>query len=183
MPVAFLDRDGVINAFPGPGAYVTRWEEFRFLPRSKEAIALLTRGGYEVHVISNQGCVSRGLITWEGLQGLTRLMLEDIEAAGGRIAGVRYCPHRTEDVCECKKPSDRMLWDALGPQRRGEMSSAVFIGDSREDLLAARSAGCSAWLALSGRTGRADIEALGVVPDRICADLWEAAGWLVQRGS
>lgn len=183
MRVVFLDRDGVINEFPGFGAYVTKWSEFRFLPGALDAIALMTRAGYELHVISNQGCVSRGLISWEGLQDMTALMLQRVAGSGGSIAGVHYCPHRTEDACDCKKPSPQLLWRALGPARRDLMSSAVFVGDSREDIQAARSAGCGSVLVLSGRTRREDIEGLGVTPDRVEPDLLEVARWLTRAAS
>lgn len=183
MRVAFLDRDGVINAFPGYGAYVTRWEDFRFLPGSLEAIALLTRAGYELHVISNQGCVSRGMISWDGLQEMTARMLAEIGKVGGRIAGVHYCPHQTEDACSCKKPQPELLWRALGPERRHLMPSTVFVGDSREDIQAARNAGCASVLVLSGRTRREDVDALGISPDRIEPDLMEVARWLTRAAS
>lgn len=183
MRVVFLDRDGVINEFPGFGAYVTKWSEFRFLPGALEAIGLLTRAGYELHIISNQGCVSRGLISWEGLQEMTGLMLRRVVESGGAIAGVHYCPHRTEDACTCKKPHPELLWRALGPARKDLMPSALFVGDSREDIQAARSAGCASVLVLSGRTRREDVGSLGIVPDRIEPDLLEVARWLTRAVS
>ena len=102
--IIFLDRDGVINKFPGMGHYVTSLKSFRFLPNVKKAIALLTKNNYEIYVISNQGCVSRGLITVEGLDKITARMLRSVQAAGGAIKKVFYCIHQTSDRCECKKP-------------------------------------------------------------------------------
>lgn len=183
MRVAFLDRDGVINAFPGFGAYVTRWEDFNFLPGAIEAIGLLTQAGYEIHVISNQGCVSRGLLSWAQLQEMTARMLDRVSASGGRIWGVHYCPHQTSDACACKKPQPQLLWRALGPERKSLMATAVFIGDSREDIQAARSAGCASVLVLSGRTRSEDIDALDPRPDHVKSDLLEAARWLIKSAS
>ena len=60
---AFLDRDGVINRKAPDGHYITRWEDFEFLPRVAEAIRLLERGGFSVIVVSNQRCVAKGLLT------------------------------------------------------------------------------------------------------------------------
>ena len=34
MKVVFLDRDGVINEYPGDGSYVDNWREFKFIPGS-----------------------------------------------------------------------------------------------------------------------------------------------------
>jgi len=40
MPkAAFLDRDGVINRKAPEGQYVTRWEDFEFLPRFSDGPA------------------------------------------------------------------------------------------------------------------------------------------------
>ena len=76
MKIIFLDRDGVINRFPGMGSYVTRWKDLRLIPKATRAIKLLSGAGYEIHVISNQGCVARKLITLKGLDRLTSRMLE-----------------------------------------------------------------------------------------------------------
>ena len=48
----FLDRDGVINR--DSADYVKSLAEFSLVPGSLEAIAKLTRAGYEVFVITNQ---------------------------------------------------------------------------------------------------------------------------------
>ena len=45
MKTVFLDRDGVINKYPGDRLYVTSLRKFSFLPRAKKAIALLSKTG------------------------------------------------------------------------------------------------------------------------------------------
>ena len=75
--IIFLDRDGVINRFPGMGNYVTRQSEFHFIPGSLEAVSLLTQAGFEVNVVSNQGCVSRGLLSVAKLGRITKKMNEE----------------------------------------------------------------------------------------------------------
>ncbi len=87
----FLDRDGVLVRFPGKGRYVTRDAQLKLIPRSAEAVALLTKNGVETVVISNQGCVSRGLLSKKKLGEMTRRMLREIRSKGGRIRKVYYC--------------------------------------------------------------------------------------------
>ena len=53
MKVIFLDRDGVINEFPGNGKYVTKIKEFHFIPGSIEAIKKLTDQDYKIFIIFN----------------------------------------------------------------------------------------------------------------------------------
>ncbi|MBI3252167.1 MAG: HAD-IIIA family hydrolase [Candidatus Omnitrophica bacterium] len=176
----FLDRDGVINEFPGPGGYVTDWKKFRFIPKSAEAIALLSRAGFEIAVISNQGGVSKGLMTSEDLKRLTRQMLEAVKKKGGKIAGVFYCEHQTSDRCDCKKPKPALFYRAIGG-RAADWKSIFFIGDSREDILAGKALGCKTLMVLTGRLKEKDIPALPAKPDAVKKDLWEAARWIIQK--
>ena len=182
MPVLFLDRDGVIVKFPGRGKYVTRAPQMRLIGRSAEAVALLTRAGYEIHVVSNQGCVSRGLLSAARLAEFTRHMLAEIRKAGGRIRKVHYCPHQSSDGCACKKPGTLLLKRAL-KGRRMERRKIYFIGDSAEDIGAGKSFGCRTVLVLSGRNKKADVRTLGIRPDHVMKNLWEAALWLTRKKS
>lgn len=180
--IVFLDRDGVINEFPGIGNYVTSWEEFRFVPKALDAIRWLTESGYELNVISNQGCVSRGRMTHEALQTLTAKMLKAIEAAGGAIGGVFYCIHETKDQCECKKPKTALFKQAARG-RDVHWESTYFIGDSEEDMEAGKNIGCQTVLVLSGRVREAGVDSVHPKPDIVKKDLWEAVSWIIQRRS
>jgi len=137
-----LDRDGVINRRV-PDGYVTSWEQFRFLPRSIDAIARLAKAGFRAIVISNQACVGKSLLTPEDLEVITARFLAEVERCGGRIEAVYYCPHREEDGCECRKPRPGLIVRAQ-KEHGFRFSDTYLIGDSERDLLAARNAGCSA---------------------------------------
>ncbi len=178
----FLDRDGVINKFPGFGFYVTSWRAFKFLPGALEAIRLLTKNGFEINVVSNQGCVARKLITRKGLELITRKMLGRIERKGGRIRGIFYCMHQASDGCECKKPKITLFKRAIG-KRKVDLKSVFFIGDSEEDMIAGKKLGCKTVLVLSGRLRRRDILKLSAKPDFVKKDLWSAARWISQEKS
>lgn len=182
MDLVFLDRDGVINRFPGKGLYLTRKEDFQFLPRTLTAIRLLSQAECELVVVSNQGGVSRGLMTLEELNAMTQQMLEAIRGQGGRIDQVHYCLHQTSDACECKKPKTALFEKTLRG-RRGVFNSIYMIGDSEEDIQAGHAVGCQTVLVLSGRSAQADCADFSVKPNVIKNDLWEAAEWVLQRKS
>jgi len=55
MKIIFLDRDGVINKYPGDRKYVTSLKGFKLLRGSVNAIKSLSEAGYAIFVISNQG--------------------------------------------------------------------------------------------------------------------------------
>jgi D-glycero-D-manno-heptose 1,7-bisphosphate phosphatase len=180
MRLVFLDRDGVINRFPGKGLYVTNEKEFYLLPRALGGIRLLTRKGFRLVVVSNQGCVSRGLITKAGLMRLTHLMLKKIKAAGGKIHKVYYCIHQKSDHCRCKKPKTLLFKKAMKGLRL-DPRDIYFIGDSEEDIAAGHAIGCRTILVLSGRSKKSSARMFTHKPYMIKKDLLEAARWILQK--
>ena len=139
---AFLDRDGVINEKAPEGAYITRWEDVRFLPGIAEAIAQLNRAGFQVIIVSNQRCVAKGLITTGELETLHRRIVEWLGARGAVVNAVYYCPHeKTQPSCDCRKPAPGMLLQAAKDHQIDPPQSWM-IGDSESDLKAGHAAGC-----------------------------------------
>lgn len=147
MSTIFIDRDGVINE--NRSDYVKSWEEYRFLPGAREAIAQLTRTGHRVIVCSNQAAIARGLVTVETVEEIHRRMIAEIAVVGGAIEKVYYCPHAKDGNCCCRKPRPGMLFrarDELGI----DLSDAVFVGDSMTDVRAGLTAGVRPILVLTG---------------------------------
>jgi histidinol-phosphate phosphatase family protein len=144
-PAVILDRDGTLNRRPPRAHYVTRPEEFEWLPGSLEALQLLNEAGYTVAVVSNQAGIGRGAMTEEQLAAVNRKMVSEAEQAGGRVDAVYYCPHDWDEGCDCRKPAPGMLFQA---QRELELdlTRTPFIGDDERDAQAAEAAGCPAGL-------------------------------------
>jgi D-glycero-D-manno-heptose 1,7-bisphosphate phosphatase len=137
----FLDRDGVINRKAAEDGYVTRWEDFHFLPGVAEAISLLARAGWSVIVISNQRCVAKRLLTIAELEGIHQKMLEELARSGAKLDGIYYCPHDKESLCTCRKPLPGMLLRAA-QEHQIDLTSSWMVGDSESDMEAGRRAGC-----------------------------------------
>lgn len=176
MRVVFLDRDGVINY--NRDDYVKSVSEFEFLPRAMDGLRRLKESGRTVIVISNQAGVGKGLISLESLRQIDHLMISAVTEAGGEIAAVRYCVHRPDEACDCRKPAPGLLLRA-GEEFGFDPSDAFFVGDAAGDVLAGKSAGCRTVMVLSGRTSVEDAAALNPTPDYIAADLDEAARWII----
>lgn len=182
VKLVFLDRDGVINRFPGRGEYLVDLEKFEFLPRALDGIRLLTESGFELHVVTNQGCVSRGLIAEKDLLEMHKRMNDAVAREGGRLAGVHTCPHQTSDACSCKKPKTELFLRALAG-RPVEKRRLFFVGDSAEDVEAGHALGCRTVVVLSGRMTREEVAALPKPPEKLCSDLLEAAQWIARQNS
>ncbi len=178
-PAVFLDRDGVINE-PPEHRYITRWEEFRFVPGSLQAIRVLSRHEVTLVIVSNQSGVGRGVMSKPQLNEVSRRMLTAIRRVGGKIHAVYYCTHHPDRNCSCRKPRTGMIRKAV--KRFGiDLKRSYVIGDSEVDILMARSAGCGKILVLSGRHNRSSAKHLSVQPDRIAKDLRAAAGWILRE--
>ena len=156
-----LDRDGVINR--DSDAYIRSVDDWEPLPGSLAAIARLTRAGIAVAVCTNQSARARGLISAADLTAIHQRMTATIEAAGGHLAGIFICPHGPADDCDCRKPAPGLLQHAL-EALDCRADAAVFIGDSRRDLDAARRAGVTPWLVRTGNGRETEIDPGGPVP-------------------
>jgi len=177
MKVVVLDRDGVINKYPGDKLYVTSLRKFKFLPQAKKAIALLAKKGFTIFVASNQAGVGKGTYSQKTLDAITAKMLTDIEKAGGRIGGVYYCAHRKEADCACRKPKPGLLKQA-SREFKFNLKKAYFIGDTTRDIFTARAAGCKSILVLTGKEKLANQKNWEAKPDFVFKDLLAAAKFL-----
>ncbi len=134
MRLVILDRDGVINH--ESEAYIKSPDEWIPIPGSLEAVARLNQGGFSVVVATNQAGVGRGLFDLEALKAIHRKMQAAVEASGGRLAGIFYCPHGPGDDCDCRKPKPGLLHQI---EKRFNLSlkGVSAIGDSLRDIQAA----------------------------------------------
>jgi len=181
--VIFIDRDGVINKDPGGWteySYVTKCEDFVFIPDSLTALKRLNDAGFGIVVISNQGGVSKGYFTEKDLNGINKKMMEEIEKKNIKLKRVYYCIHQESDNCDCKKPKTGLFNKAekeLGVIARGK----YFIGDGKMDVEAGKKIGMKTILLLSGKTSMEDVKAWDVKPDFICRDLSEAVDMVLGK--
>ncbi len=157
---AFLDRDGVINMDHG---YVSRWEEFEFVPGAVDAMRRLAQAGYVLVVVTNQSGVARGYFDEAAVQRLHEALRTHLAELGVTLAAIEYCPHlpnaavaRYACECDCRKPAPGMLLraaDALGL----DLPASLLFGDKPSDIEAAQAAGVgrAVMLAKDGKPGSA----------------------------
>ena len=136
-----LDRDGVLNRKPPRAEYVRSWDDWEWLPGSREALRCFKEAGCRVIVVSNQAGIARGAMSQDDLAAIHRRMVEDARQAGGDIEAVYACPHGWDEGCACRKPKPGMLFAA---QRAFDLdlSRTPFVGDDERDGQAAEAAGC-----------------------------------------
>jgi len=172
----FLDRDGTIAKDPG---YCNRPEDFTMYPGVPQAVKQLNDNNFKVVVITNQSGLARGYFTEEMLNRIHRKMMAEIEAFGGRIDGIYYCPHHPNDKCECRKPKPTLILQAT--EDHGiSLDGSFMVGDMEMDVLAGQSAGCKTVLLRKIDTDGQDISG-GTNPDHIAPSLVEAIEWILKQ--
>ena len=174
----FLDRDGVINKYPGDFEYVKSWSEFQFLPQVKPALKKLNQGGFELFIISNQAGVSKNLFSQKELDLITANMLKELDCAGIHISHVYYCTHQQEDNCNCRKPKTGLINLAIAQiKSKGSQinfKESFFIGDTIRDIQTGKSAGLRTILVFSGKEKPENRHEWQSPPDFTAQDLTEA---------
>ena len=175
--LVIIDRDGVINE--DSVDYIKSVAEWRPIPGSLEAIALLSQAGWSVAVVTNQSGVARGLFDEATLAAIHRHMNDRVRAAGGALAGIYYCPHLPDAGCECRKPRPGML-RALERELGISVRGAPFVGDRLSDIDAAQAVGAKPILVRTGAGAATEALLGGRVP--VFDDLQAVAENLLSEG-
>ena len=187
----FLDRDGVLIRDVG---LLVDAEEIEVLAGVPEALSSLAQAGYALVVVTNQTVVARGLATEAELMRLHDAMRLRLREQGGpELDGVYVCLHHPNATlepyradCDCRKPRPGLLVRAAQELELDVRASAL-VGDRMSDVVAGSLAGCATVLVRSGSHLAPPIETTlevdeAIMPDHECADLDEAARWILERG-
>ncbi len=178
MKLIILDRDGVINA--DSDTYIKSPEEWIPLPGSLEAIARLNQAGYRVVVASNQSGIARGLFTLDTLHRIHDKLHRLLEAVGGEIEAIFFCPHAPDAGCTCRKPRPGLLLD-IGERLQVSLNAIPMVGDSLRDLQAAQAVGARPLLVRTGKGEHTLAHAEGLVGIEVFADLAAVVETLLSR--
>ena len=128
-----LGRDGILNEFRED--HIKSPEEWVPVPGALEAVARLNHAGWHVVVATNQSGIGRGMIDMAMVNAVHAQMMRSLQAFGGRIDAVFFCPHTPDDGCDCRKPLPRVAreigrGDGLGLPSRLRMHSSI-IGSTK----------------------------------------------------
>ena len=139
--ILLIDRDGVINRKAPQGEYISSWEDFEWIPETREALKKLAREGFKFIVISNQAGVARGMIDPNELDRIHNFMKVGLKKDGIEILDIYVCPHHWDEGCFCRKPNPGMLFRA-SHEHLFRLDKTLFIGDDPRDCQTSEKAGC-----------------------------------------
>jgi D-glycero-D-manno-heptose 1,7-bisphosphate phosphatase len=180
MKAVFLDRDGTIVVEKG---YITVADDIELIPGAAAAIVRLRQAGWKVFVVTNQGCVAKGMITEDELGAIHFRMVAMLGAEGAEVDGIYACIHHPEGsvpdysyACDCRKPLPGLL-ERAATEHGVDLSSSVMIGDTLRDIDAGRAVGARSVLVLTGKGRRVEPDHGAV---HVADDLASAVDWLLK---
>jgi D-glycero-D-manno-heptose 1,7-bisphosphate phosphatase len=177
----FLDRDGTIGEEMG---YVNHIDRFEVFPFAAEAIRQLNMAKIPVIVVTNQSGVARNIFPESLVHEVHKKMVAELAAGGAWIDGVYFCPHKSEDTCECRKPLPGLLHRAAR-EHELDLAASWVVGDRYADLEMGYAAGGRGILVMTGY-GRGEYElhqgAWPRQPDALASNLRDAVAHILQNG-
>lgn len=136
----FLDRDGVINNDTGH-YYIYKVEDFKLNDGVIEGLKLLSKAGFLLIVVSNQGGVAKGIYTDDDINKVHNKLKIELKKHSVEIDAIYYCPHHESvSECECRKPKPGMILSAI-EEFNINPENSFLIGDSERDITAGKKAG------------------------------------------
>jgi histidinol-phosphate phosphatase family protein len=105
------------------------------------AIRRLNEAGFRTVIITNQSGIGRGMFDEATLARIHDKMVGQIEAGGGRIDAIYFCPHAPDEGCSCRKPEIGMGLRAVKDMGI-DPGKSFMIGDKEKDMEFGRRLGC-----------------------------------------
>ena len=170
---AFLDRDGTICEEMG---YVNHVDRLQIFPFAAAAIRQLNEANVPVIVVTNQSGVAHDIFPESLVHQVHKKMIAELTAGGARVDAIYFCPHKTEDACECRKPNPGLL-ERAAREHALDLSASWVVGDRYPDLEMGHAAGARGILVMTGY-GRGEYELHHTrwarQPDALAENLTEA---------
>jgi D-glycero-D-manno-heptose 1,7-bisphosphate phosphatase len=177
----FLDRDGTIGEELG---YVNHIDRFQIFPYAAEAIRQLNRADIPVIVVTNQSGIARNIFPESLVHEVHKKMGAELAAGGAWIDGIYFCPHKSEDACECRKPNPGLL-ERAAREHALDLHGSWIVGDRYADLEMGHTAGTRGILVMTGY-GRGEYElhrdAWPRQPDKLAENLKDAVLKILKNG-
>jgi D-glycero-D-manno-heptose 1,7-bisphosphate phosphatase len=177
----FLDRDGTIGEELG---YVNHIDRFQIFPYAAEAIRQLNLAEIPVIVVTNQSGIARNIFPESLVHEVHKKMVAELAAGGAWIDAIYFCPHKSEDACECRKPNPGLL-ERAAREHSLDLTSSWVVGDRYADLEMGHAAGARGILVMTGY-GRGEYELHRATwpkqPDGLAENLKDAVRNILQNG-
>lgn len=141
----FLDLNGTLVEPLKP----ERLEELRVIPGVIEGVARLSGAGLVCPVVTVQSRIAKGIFSAADFERWFAEFAAMLRERGALIAGPYICPHGFAEPCACKKPN-ALLYERAAREHQIDVTKSFVIGDSPDDVRAARRIGARGCLVRTG---------------------------------
>lgn len=149
MRAVFLDRDGTVNVGTPTYERVDSIDKVQLLPKSIEALKLLSQLNYLVFFVTNQAGLAEGLISEAKFDEINDKVLELVAPSGIKVEKTFVCPHGESSNCACRKPKPGLLKNAA-IEYEIDLADSWMIGDRPSDVMTGVNAGTKTILVKTG---------------------------------
>lgn len=167
----FLDLNGTL-VLP---LQVDRPVDYRPIPGTAQAVAVLCDAGFVCPVVTVQSRIEKGSFSEAEFREWFQSFRTGLADKGAFLEGPYVCPHRYAVACACKKVGGDLYRRAAG-ELKIECASSFVIGDSLDDMKAAALLGCKSVLVRTGWPVSPEAEQRS---DHMAEDLLAAAHWIM----
>ncbi len=133
----FIDRDGTIHI---DKVETHKIDDLEFFSDVFNLLKTASGLGYKIVIVTNQSGIGKGHYTEKEMNQFNDYMIQKLAEQGISISALYYCPHTSEDNCQCKKPKDGMFKRAA-LELNINLSESIMIGDQSSDAYAGLNAG------------------------------------------
>jgi len=178
VKAVFLDRDGCLNE---DTMYPHKPADFKLLPGVIEGLKKL-KDEFIFIIITNQSGIGRGIFTKEDMDIFNKKLIDELKKDGIEIKKIYHCPHTPEEVCECRKPSDKYIKDAE-KEFSIDLKNSWAVGDHPHDAEMGIKAGIKSIYLLTGHGAKhkEDLKKNNINPDFIAKDFLQAAEFIMKK--
>jgi D-glycero-D-manno-heptose 1,7-bisphosphate phosphatase len=171
----FLDLGGTLVEPLKPESL----EELTVIPGVIEGIARLSAAGLVCPVVTVQSRIAKGIFSAADFENWFASFAGMLRDRGALVVGPYVCPHRFAEPCACKKPNP-LLYERAALEHGIDMTRSFVIGDSPDDVRAARRFGARGCLVRTGWAADSRV-VQDAAPDAtvIVASFKEAVDWVL----
>ena len=156
-----------------------RLDQITLIPGVVKAIARLSSAGFVCPVVTVQSRIAKGLWSLSEFEKWFARFAAELQLQGAILVGPYVCPHRFAEPCFCKKPNT-LLYDRAASEYQLSPVDSFVIGDSPDDVRAARRLGARGCLVRTGWAADPRV-AEEAAPDAtiVVGSFGEAADWIL----
>ena len=129
-PAIFLDRDGTLIVETG---YLSEPEKVELIPGAGEAVRRLTKGGFELFIVTNQAGIGRGYYTEGQMHAVNERVAGEFAKFGVAFRKIYFAPEAPDQPSRNRKPSPQMLLDARD-EFGIDLATSYIVGDKVSDI-------------------------------------------------